>query len=56
MLHFRALSQSEGILDIDATVANRALNFRVAEQDPARERGRTGWGKGGAKCAGIQTA
>ncbi len=29
MLHFRALSQSEGILDIDAEVADRALNLRV---------------------------
>jgi len=26
-LHVRALSQREGILDIDAEVADRALNF-----------------------------
>jgi hypothetical protein len=32
-LHLRALSQSEGILDIDAEVAGRALDFRMAEQD-----------------------
>ena len=33
MLHLRALSQSEGILDIDAEVADRALDLRVAEQN-----------------------
>jgi hypothetical protein len=33
MLHLRALGQREGILDIDAEIADRALNFRVAEQD-----------------------
>jgi hypothetical protein len=32
MLHFRALSQSEGILDIDAEVADRALDLRMAKQ------------------------
>ena len=33
MLHLRALSQSERILDIDAKIADRALNLRVAKQD-----------------------
>ena len=33
MLHLRALSQRERILDIDAEVANRALDLRMAEQD-----------------------
>ena len=37
MLHLRALSQSEGILDIDAAVADqvgdRALDLRMAEQN-----------------------
>jgi hypothetical protein len=33
MLHFRAFGQSEGILDIDAEVANRAFDLRMAEQD-----------------------
>ncbi len=33
MLHLRALSQSEGILDIDAEVADRALDLRMAEQN-----------------------
>jgi hypothetical protein len=33
MLHFRALSQSEGILDVDAEVADRALDLRMAEQN-----------------------
>ncbi len=35
MLHFRALSQSERILDIDAEVADRALDLRMAEQGHA---------------------
>jgi hypothetical protein len=33
MLHFGALSQSESILDIDAEVADGALDLRMAEQD-----------------------
>jgi hypothetical protein len=33
MLHLRTLSQSEGILDIDAEVADRALDLRMAKQD-----------------------
>jgi hypothetical protein len=33
MLHLRALSQSEGILDIDAKVADRALDLRMTEQN-----------------------
>jgi hypothetical protein len=37
MLHFRTHSQSEGILDIDAEVADRTLNLRVAKQDPHGE-------------------
>ena len=33
MLHLRALSEGERILYVDAQIANRALDFRVAEQD-----------------------
>ena len=33
MPHLRAFSQREGILDIDAEVADRALDLRMAEQD-----------------------
>jgi hypothetical protein len=33
MPHLRALSESEGILDTDAEVADRALDLRMAEQD-----------------------
>jgi hypothetical protein len=33
MLHLGALSQRESVLDIDAEVANRALDLRMAEQD-----------------------
>jgi len=33
MLHLRAFSQRESILDIDAEVANRALDLRMAEQN-----------------------
>ena len=33
MLHLRALSEGEGILNVDAQIANRALDFRVAEQN-----------------------
>jgi len=32
MLHLGALSQRESVLDIDAEVADRALDFCVAEQ------------------------
>ena len=33
MLHLRALSEDERILYVDAKVADRAFDFRVAEQD-----------------------
>jgi hypothetical protein len=33
MLHSRAFSQRERILGIDAEVADRALNLRMAEQN-----------------------
>jgi hypothetical protein len=33
LLHFRALSQSERILDINAEIANGALNLRMTEKD-----------------------
>lgn len=33
MLHLRALSEGERVLYVDAKIANRALDFRVAEQD-----------------------
>jgi hypothetical protein len=33
MLHLRALGQREGILDINAKVADRALNLRMAKQN-----------------------
>ena len=33
MLHLCAFSQRECILDIDAEVADRALNLRMAKQD-----------------------
>jgi hypothetical protein len=33
MLHLRAFGQRERILDIDAEVADRALNLRMAEQN-----------------------
>jgi hypothetical protein len=33
MLHLRAFSQRKRILNIDAEVANRALDLRMAEQD-----------------------
>jgi hypothetical protein len=33
MPHLRALSEGERILYVDAEVANRALDFRVAEQN-----------------------
>jgi hypothetical protein len=33
MLHLRALSQRKGILDIDAEVADHALNLPMAEQN-----------------------
>ena len=32
MLHLRALSEGERILYVDAQIANRALDFRVAER------------------------
>jgi hypothetical protein len=31
--HLHALSQGEGVFDINALIANGALNLRVAEQD-----------------------
>ena len=33
MLYLRALSEGESILYVDPEIANRALGFRVAEQD-----------------------
>ena len=33
MLHLRALGKREGVLYINAEIANAALDLRVAEQD-----------------------